>query len=467
MKITINLKKDENIKFYNAEQVQIELEDYIAGCVAQEIGNADLEACCAQAIAARTNVYPYLKQNKPITDQSSSFQAFTASKISYPYPAQSALITQGLVLTYNGKIAYPASFSANNGGKTTSSKERWGSERMWLIAQDDPYDEGKKTGHGVGMSQRGIKKMAELGFCYEDILSFYYPNTKIGKINDQKGLVIPLSDVNAVKLWALSKKGCGYIWGATGQTLTEKSLQQLMARYPSHINEQVARRWLGKQVFDCASFVRLAMSQVGIKMVSGASSQWKSDIWEEKGTIDTLPRDKVCCLYRASANANPMQHTGVYLGDGYEIDARGTKSGVVYGKISAYPWTHWAIPKGLYQNQGSEDIKQVLFQGKIVANSGSTVNMRASASTSSAKIVAMPIGSTVDVTKELDGWYEIIYNGKSGYVMSKFCEKIQTSDAQVNQEKNWYVRVQCGSKTEAEQLVAALQAVAKATAVEL
>nr|DAF58685.1 MAG TPA: SH3 domain protein [Siphoviridae sp. ctxMM9] len=50
--------------------------------------------------------------------------------------------------------------------------------------------------------------------------------------------------------------------------------------------------------------------------------------------------------------------------------------------------------------------------------------MRASASTSSAKIVAMPLGSTVDVIKELDGWYEIIYNGKSGYVMSKFCEKI-------------------------------------------
>nr|DAF58828.1 MAG TPA: hypothetical protein [Siphoviridae sp. ctxMM9] len=29
-------------------------------------------------------------------------------------------------------------------------------------------------------------------------------------------MVIPLSDVNAIKLWALSKKGCGYIWGATG-----------------------------------------------------------------------------------------------------------------------------------------------------------------------------------------------------------------------------------------------------------
>jgi len=54
-----------------------------------------------------------------------------------------------------------------------------------LIEQDDPYDyavtKGKKTGHGVGMSQLGAKEMARQGFSYRDILSFYYPNTEVLK----------------------------------------------------------------------------------------------------------------------------------------------------------------------------------------------------------------------------------------------------------------------------------------------
>lgn len=38
---------------------------------------------------------------------------------------------------------------------------------------------GRGNGHGIGMSQWGIKKMAETGFSYEQILSFYYPGTYI------------------------------------------------------------------------------------------------------------------------------------------------------------------------------------------------------------------------------------------------------------------------------------------------
>lgn len=38
---------------------------------------------------------------------------------------------------------------------------------------------GKGWGHGLGMSQWGAKKMAESGFDYEQILTFYYTNTHI------------------------------------------------------------------------------------------------------------------------------------------------------------------------------------------------------------------------------------------------------------------------------------------------
>lgn len=38
---------------------------------------------------------------------------------------------------------------------------------------------GKGWGHGLGMSQWGAKKMAELGYTYEDILLHYYTGTTI------------------------------------------------------------------------------------------------------------------------------------------------------------------------------------------------------------------------------------------------------------------------------------------------
>lgn len=155
MHLKLELKKSSNINYHGATEVEIELEDYINGCVAQEIGNAHIEACKAQAIAARTNCQPYIYNDKMASDQSSTFQAYEASKVKnsdYPNPQRAAEETKSMVLIYNDKIALPASFSANNGGKMTSSAERWGGTRNWLISKEDPYDVGQKTGHGVGMS---------------------------------------------------------------------------------------------------------------------------------------------------------------------------------------------------------------------------------------------------------------------------------------------------------------------------
>jgi hypothetical protein len=44
------------------------------------------------------------------------------------------------------------------------------------------------------------------------------------------------------------------------------------------------------------------MKEVSISMVSGATSQWKKTNWEEKGAIDTLPKNKIACLYRQTSD---------------------------------------------------------------------------------------------------------------------------------------------------------------------
>lgn len=90
-------------------------------------------------------------------------------------------MTAGELLYYNNKIA-KCYYSNSNGGRTTSSKERWGGTNYpYLIAQDDPYDNGSGGGHGVGLSQNGAKNRAAAGHSYKDILSFYFPGTVLVK----------------------------------------------------------------------------------------------------------------------------------------------------------------------------------------------------------------------------------------------------------------------------------------------
>lgn len=154
-------------------------------------------------------------------------------------------------------------------------------------------------------------------------------------------------DFKAITDFALSLVGLGYIYGAQGQICTPAFRAQQAKQYPEQYKNImiVGAKWDGMAVWECAQLTQEVASVGGVKLVSGATSQWKETDWAEKGEIDTLPIDRVAFLYREStSDENVMSHTGVYLGDGTVVDARGASKGVRNDKISEYPWTHWAIP---------------------------------------------------------------------------------------------------------------------------
>ena len=185
MNITVKLYSDKNIKFYGSNQIIIDLEEYLVGCVAAEIGNAPLEACKAQAVASRTFALNAIKSKGYITDKSSSDQAFRSERLTgYPNVIQAVKDTEGEVLYYNDKLA-KAYYSASNGGYMISAKTRWGGDLPYSVSGVDKYDNGKGNGHGVQLSQVGAKNRAKAGFGYTQILSFYYPGTHIHKIEAQ------------------------------------------------------------------------------------------------------------------------------------------------------------------------------------------------------------------------------------------------------------------------------------------
>lgn len=177
-----------------------------------------------------------------------------------------------------------------------------------------------------------------------------------------------MTKAEEAKAWALAHVGCPYIYGGTGQICTPSYREERAAQYPDYAakmrkncprlsgktNSCTNCKWCdpdtgkGKRAYDCAQLTRRCMEHVGISMVSGANSQWTKTNWEQAGEIGTMPRGKLCIVYRYDANKKRMSHTGIYLGDGDIVHAKGHDYGVVKEPLGTPKFTHWGIPTGLY-----------------------------------------------------------------------------------------------------------------------
>ncbi len=158
---------------------------------------------------------------------------------------------------------------------------------------------------------------------------------------------IKADNANAIILFAKSKIGCGYVWAGEGQVLTQSTLDSLYNQYPDNIDKNVVSKWMGRQVYDCSGFVMKAFETIGISLIHNAESAWEETNWVSKGEIANLPPDKVCILYKYSADKGKMTHTGIYIGGSLFIHAKSSADGVVMEPMP-YSWTHWGIPAGLY-----------------------------------------------------------------------------------------------------------------------
>ena len=88
-----------------------------------------------------------------------------------------------------------------------------------------------------------------------------------------------------VVAFAKSKLGCGYVWSAEGQVLTQSNMKQFHSKYPKNVDTNIVKKWLGKEVYDCSGFVMKALQKVGIKIYHNCEIAWKSGIWASKGSI--------------------------------------------------------------------------------------------------------------------------------------------------------------------------------------
>lgn len=164
----------------------------------------------------------------------------------------------------------------------------------------------------------------------------------------------------AVAAYAEAQLGGPYIYGATAQECTIGYRLRRAEQYPEYADKIhgycpalsgegvgcAGCQWEGRKAHDCATLTRFAAEAAGLSLPSGATSQWEDGDWAASGLIADLPQiSYISMLYRRSSGR--MVHTGVYMGDGTVIEARGHKDGVMRSELGDYPWTHWAILRGM------------------------------------------------------------------------------------------------------------------------
>ena len=422
MKITVKIVNTNNAMTLGIEvgsTIKIELEDYVFGVIASEIGNANYQACCAQAIASRTLAYYHHTKGNIISDDSSRWQAFNAKALNerekYPNISKAIDTTKNMILFYNGNIISEPVFSANNGGRTISAKERWGNDIPYLISQIDKYDYSKKRGHGVGLSQDGANARAKDGQPYQDILSFYYPGTYIGeidmsnkiKVNDLINQFQIMFDEHWDYEWGAARKGCVDCSGAFVY-----AYKQLNGPSIAHGSNSIFHKYCGTPI---------SKNEIGNKNIIG-NAAFKVRKWSTK--------------YSSNAwyNQNPgdVYHIGLVDKTGkYVLNAKSTSAGFSLDPISS--WQYFAPLSAVDYSEVNETVIEQPYYA-IVTTEKDPLKMRKEPNTSSAIITKIPKGELVLINQETNGWAAVEYNGYSGYASLAYLSK--TSSTPVESDKN-------------------------------
>lgn len=108
-------------------------------------------------------------------------------------------------------------------------------------------------------------------------------------------------------------------------------------------------KWHDTRVFDCRGFTQWVLAQADISLFGGgATTQYDTNSnWVIKGTIDKMPKDLICCLFKQ--DGAKMSHTGLWLTNDLIIHCSGTvKEDHLPGNR---PWTHFGLPVGLYSTE--------------------------------------------------------------------------------------------------------------------
>ena len=201
-----------------------------------------------------------------------------------------------------------------------------------------PYFEQYRPSYGGEPSGPGGEHGTNYGNDI-DISRFVSPGTK-----NNKDLAC-----YAIQAW---ENNWGYVWGTYGNVLTESLLAYKIQQYPDWVGQNAAfirSHWLNRRCTDCVGLIKgygwldaftgairygtNGMPDYGANTMYRASTQ-AGVSGRDYGPISTMPE-----IVGLAVHMNG--HIGVYIGNGYVIEAANTSVGVIKTKLAGRGWTEW------------------------------------------------------------------------------------------------------------------------------
>ena len=255
---------------------------------------------------------------------------------------------------------------------------------------------------------------------------------------------IKTADLIAKFQYALDNKW-GYILNATHTKWTQASQNQkveLMVKTfgndwknnasakknSSYTAALYGSRWIGHWVTDCSGLFAWSFKELGGYMYHGSNTMWNK-YCVAQGKLINGKRDDGKELKPGTAvfvlkGTSDRSHVGLYVGNGKVIEASGTKVGVITTDITNEKWVEWGELKGVDYDSKDTPVEEKEIPvniGSAVVND-TKVALRSAPSTNASILTRVDKGQRVQV---IEGeWTRVTYQGKTGYMMTKFLDII-------------------------------------------
>ena len=218
---------------------------------------------------------------------------------------------------------------------------------FWENQTDTQLINAVNNEFGTNIAVEDFSHVAQnLRTTYIDYSDYYDPTTK--------------NNLDLVQ-WAIGahSSGWGYVWGTYGHVLTRSYYEAKLAQYPEGVGNYadfILANWLGKRTADCVGLVKgycwfdPEAQSIGyaVNGMPDIATEQMIEWCDEKGSISTMPEIPGLLLWMDG-------HVGIYIGDGYAIEAMGTRYGVVKTQVAGRGWQKWGkIPCIEYIEEAEE-----------------------------------------------------------------------------------------------------------------
>lgn len=204
---------------------------------------------------------------------------------------------------------------------------------FWENQTDTQLINAVNSEFGTSIAVEDFSHVAQnIRTTYIDYSDYYDPTTK--------------NNLDLVQ-WAIEahSSGWGYVWGTYGHVLTRSYYEAKLAQYPEGVGNYadfIQANWLGKRTADCVGLVKgycwfdPEAQSIGyaVNGMPDIATEQMIEWCDEKGSIDTMPEIPGLLLWMDG-------HVGIYIGDGYAIEAMGTRYGVVKTQVAGRGWVKW------------------------------------------------------------------------------------------------------------------------------